>query len=682
MIQQGDNVSITCLAGASGRVHGALGFSWAREKSLLPLVPGREVWEDLYPAGSVLKLYNVQRMGVGERRRVVRRGGAALGLRWPKTAPGALAAAVCPPGYSGETTRFCEPKTGQHGVKWRSPDFSNCVSDSLNDIYDQFERISNGYSWRRVSEIVREYGAVLRSLPALPGSGSAPLRHSREVLHYLLSPAGVGERTDSVEPLLAIYDNLLKHPDSFLDEEKIYELQNVLVETAAMSDSLDLQMQEFVVKAKPTGHDNAVQFRFHPRGSEEWLLASTGVELIGKTGNATVVAVYYHNLLARLPSLRRSIEFRSGREVEYVLGSQHVQLAAGGAPGAGPPPSVSLLFTHLNNYTAIASRLACGARTAGEPGAWSMRACEVRVPEPAHVACRCRGLGTYALFTVARSTLTDSEKDLRGVVKITVGVGGAMCLAAAALQLLGLAPGGRARLPALLRAATAGTHGAAVLALLECDTRQEEACPGALGWVCAACWCAGSAALCAQPLLLQAELAGRGQHLSSVALLAGVCTLAWLTARLWGGAPLQVGAAAQAVCAGGCALLAALCTALALCAALRLRTITHKVPAERRNYLRDRRRTVRHTLALVVSTAAAQAAGVAYAQPGERRRAHIVALSTAALVNGITMVVCYVLRDEECLRAARRVLALGPAHGAPWADSPAGDTSLSCTNRY
>ena len=116
---------------------------------------------------------------------------------------------------------------------------------------------------------------------------------------------------------------------------------------------------------------------------------------------------------------------------------------------------------------------------------------------------------------------TEAEKDLRGVVKITVGVGGAMCLAAAALQLLSLVPRRAARLPVLLKAATAGTHSAAVLALLECDTRQEEACPGALGWLCAACWCAGCAALCAQPLLLQAELAGRHQRAPSVALLAG-----------------------------------------------------------------------------------------------------------------------------------------------------------------
>lgn len=34
-------------------------------------------------------------------------------------------------------SRFCEPKTGQHGVKWMLPDFSGCVADSLKDIYEQ-----------------------------------------------------------------------------------------------------------------------------------------------------------------------------------------------------------------------------------------------------------------------------------------------------------------------------------------------------------------------------------------------------------------------------------------------------------------------------------------------------------------------------------------------------------------
>ncbi|XP_072929769.1 uncharacterized protein [Epargyreus clarus] len=696
-VNKGDNVSITCLAGA-GRVHGVLGFSWARERTLLPLAPGREVWEDLYPAGSVLKLYNVQKSGEF-RCQVTSVAGAnakgvtmwalgakdeacapepSHGLRWPRTAPGAHAAASCPPGHVGETTRFCEPKTTQHGVKWRLPDFSGCVADSLRDIYEKFTKVSYGYSWENISDIAHEYGGILRSLPAHPGEGALPLKHTRDMLHHLLSAAGQPrDRMESIEHLLKIYDTLLKHPDTFLDEEKIYELQNAVADTAAMRSNVDLHYAQFTVKSKPVRDDNAAHFKFvHHSTTHEWLLTSAGVELVGRNGNATIVAVQYHDLAARLPSLRRSIEFKGGREMEYMLASQQVQVFASGIDvDTTLQHTVTLLFTHVKNYSAVASKLACGLRTPAEPRTWSTKACEVKVPEATHVACRCKGLGTYALFTVARSTLTDAEKDLRGVVKITVGLGGAMCLVAAALQLLGLVPGRKARLPVLLKAATAGTNSAAVLTLLECDTRQEEACPGALGWVCAACWCAGCAALCAQPLLLQAELAGRAQRVPSVGLLAGVCTLSWLTARLWGGAPLQLGAAAQAVCAAGCALLALLGLALALCAALRLRTITHKVPAERRTYLRDRRRVVRHTLVLVVTTSATQAAGVAYAQPGERQLAHVAALATAALANGIAMLVCYVIRDEECLRSARRVLSLPSSRD--WQDSAAGDTSLS-----
>lgn len=118
----------------------------------------------------------------------------------------------------------------------------------------------------------------------------------------------------------------------------------------------------------------------------------------------------------------------------------------------------------------------------------------------------------------------DTEKELRGVVVISVSVGGALCLCVSALQLLSLAPittrNQDTMLPMLLRAATAAGHAVAMFALLHCDT-QETACPGALGWMLAVCWCASCAALCAQPLLLHAELAGRGQRTHSVGLVAG-----------------------------------------------------------------------------------------------------------------------------------------------------------------
>lgn len=106
---------------------------------------------------------------------------------------------------------------------------------------------------------------------------------------------------------------------------------------------------------------------------------------------------------------------------------------------------------------------------------------------------------------------------------ICASVGGAMCMCACILQLLSLVPVVSRKQDALgklLRAATATGHAAAIFALLHCDT-QETGCPGALGWVLAVCWCASCAALCAQPLLLHAEMAGRGQRKHSIGLLTG-----------------------------------------------------------------------------------------------------------------------------------------------------------------
>lgn len=55
-VRAGGNVTTCCYTGAE-----RLGVTWAKNKALLALSPGREVWEDLeYPPGSLLRLYNVQ----------------------------------------------------------------------------------------------------------------------------------------------------------------------------------------------------------------------------------------------------------------------------------------------------------------------------------------------------------------------------------------------------------------------------------------------------------------------------------------------------------------------------------------------------------------------------------------------------------------------------------------------
>ncbi|CAB3259978.1 unnamed protein product [Arctia plantaginis] len=694
-VYKGENVSMTCLAGA-GRAHGVLGFSWSREKSLLPMQPDKHVWEDLYPAGSVLKLYNIQKSSE-YRCQVSSAAGTnsagvwvwaldsqacqcdtAAGVRWSRTAPGAYASSSCPPGYSGEITRYCEPKTGQHGVKWMLPNFSGCISDSLKDIYEQFMLISYGYSWRNVSEVSRQYFSVLRGLPTSGGSGVTPLLHAKNMLEYLKSGAAQrADRHQSAAQLLNIFDHLLTQPDAFLDEQKINEVQTAIVTTASMKNKVDARLHSFNVKSESGVH---LEMRRIPiaQSNTEWHVTSAHVELAPAAENFTMVIVQYYNLEARLPSLRTFTDYNSGVEVHYAVCSQQVQIYISGVmPDGTLQHTTTLVFEHSKNYSTDASKLVCGLRSGESSTAWSVSECDVRVSGVSRATCRCRTPGTIALFTRTSHTHTDSEEELRGIVVICLSVSGAMCVCACALQLLSFAPSAARRRDithSLLTACTAAGHAAAMFALSHCHASQGPS-PGALEWVVATCWCAASAALCAQPLLLHAELAGTTQRRHSVGLLAGVCVLCCLSARLWGGSPLQVGSAASSIFAGGILLLITLTLALALCARRTLCHVTHKIPPDRRIHIKKRSRVVHHTLAVLLTSTAVQMAGVAYAQPGDKQVAYVLALSVSALANGVAVLICYVIHDEQCLRAMRSVVTLHD--NTEWHDSPAGDTSIS-----
>nr|CAD7568769.1 unnamed protein product [Timema californicum] len=55
----GHDVSLICMSHNDGR-HEKFGYNWTKNKALLPLSRGKEVWEDLHPVGSILKIYNIQ----------------------------------------------------------------------------------------------------------------------------------------------------------------------------------------------------------------------------------------------------------------------------------------------------------------------------------------------------------------------------------------------------------------------------------------------------------------------------------------------------------------------------------------------------------------------------------------------------------------------------------------------
>lgn len=58
-IEKGNNIQLMCIT-APNKESLEIGFGWTKNRALLKLEPGHQVWEDLYPAGSILKIMNAQ----------------------------------------------------------------------------------------------------------------------------------------------------------------------------------------------------------------------------------------------------------------------------------------------------------------------------------------------------------------------------------------------------------------------------------------------------------------------------------------------------------------------------------------------------------------------------------------------------------------------------------------------
>lgn len=84
------------------------------------------------------------------------------------------------------------------------------------------------------------------------------------------------------------------------------------MDTTGLRSSFNKRYHEFTVMSKSVLEDNAAHFDLQPVISEkdEWAVTSAGVELVSKTENASVVIALYHDLGARLPSLKRFVEYK------------------------------------------------------------------------------------------------------------------------------------------------------------------------------------------------------------------------------------------------------------------------------------------------------------------------------------------------------------------------------------
>lgn len=151
---RGQSIRIRCLASQKNHVQEKLGYSWTKNHALFHSDPDFEMWEDLYPDGSILTIHNIHKSAIYScsisntlapvstsihvnvmdiESMSICPESTSFGIKWPATTSGPPVLNDCPITYNGKAQRYCEQRDYNKSI-WLTPDFSDCINQKLQRI--------------------------------------------------------------------------------------------------------------------------------------------------------------------------------------------------------------------------------------------------------------------------------------------------------------------------------------------------------------------------------------------------------------------------------------------------------------------------------------------------------------------------------------------------------------------
>jgi hypothetical protein len=148
---RGESMRIRCIASQSNPTTERIGYSWTKNNALFHSDPQFEMWEDLYPDGSILTIQNIHKSAtyvctlsntlasvsasihvniVDLELMSICRENLSYGIKWPATTSGPPVLHDCPIGYNGIAQRYCEQQD-YNKSEWLVPDFADCINQKL-----------------------------------------------------------------------------------------------------------------------------------------------------------------------------------------------------------------------------------------------------------------------------------------------------------------------------------------------------------------------------------------------------------------------------------------------------------------------------------------------------------------------------------------------------------------------
>lgn len=151
---RGQSIRIRCLASQKNKIQEKLGYSWTKNHALFHSDPDYEMWEDLYPDGSILTIHNIHKSAIYScsisntlapvstsihvnvmdiESTSICPESTSFGIKWPSTTSGPPVLNDCPISYNGKAQRYCEQRDYNKSI-WLTPDFSDCINQKLQRI--------------------------------------------------------------------------------------------------------------------------------------------------------------------------------------------------------------------------------------------------------------------------------------------------------------------------------------------------------------------------------------------------------------------------------------------------------------------------------------------------------------------------------------------------------------------
>ncbi|XP_053981534.1 uncharacterized protein LOC128877913 isoform X1 [Hylaeus volcanicus] len=435
-IEKGGDIQLTCTTPNMPDI--GIGFGWTKNGALLKLEPGSEVWEDLYPAGSILKITNAQKSAIytcnvaynsmSVRVEIVNRNmipicvkGESWGLYWPDTAPGSEALLECPKYFVGnKVSRLCSMKDATT-PEWQTPDFSSCFYEPLTSPYNKFKSLTLGYQNTTGSQTIFSFWEILRSrgLPLYPGEGDHILNILAMIERYQ-QKVDIPDLHASMEPLIRIINRILTDEKSILSQQVLVVLLQITQRSLTHWSKITTQpykhlsLSSLVVDVQELQQHNgdsithSLQIPVEDSMYPSWYEDKVTIRLWkkrhhGGKSNSTLngIVIVYKNISSFFP--RACVkELDDGTDLEFRINSRVITVAV---PAFNLDKHnkiwVDLHVKHVQNQSS-SWKVSCGFM--GNAGAWDLNSCITNIlPGDAATHCLCPNTGTFAVFLTARA---------------------------------------------------------------------------------------------------------------------------------------------------------------------------------------------------------------------------------------------------------------------------------------